>query len=78
MTAGLAIPENAKAITTDWMRRAPSLGGAVDPPVIRNVVIENIGAGSGATREILRCHRVRNRSVPKPSLTMNRALTNEK
>ena len=55
MTTKPAIPENGKAVDADWMRRALSVGGTVDLPAIRNVVVENIGAGSGALGEILRC-----------------------
>ena len=50
-----AIPENERAVDADWMRRALSFGGTADLPALRNVVVENIGAGSGALGEILRC-----------------------
>ena len=55
MTTRPAIPENEKAVDADWMQRALSFGGAADLPAMRNVVVENIGAGSGALGEILRC-----------------------
>ena len=55
MTTRPAIPEHEKAITADWMQRALSSGGAVDPPQIENVVVENIGTESGALGELLRC-----------------------
>ena len=55
MTAKPGIPDNANAITADWMRRALSLGGTVEPPAIKDVVVEDIGAGSGTLGEILRC-----------------------
>ena len=50
-----AIPENEKAVDADWMGRALSFGGASDLPAIGNVVVENIGTGSGALGEVLRC-----------------------
>ena len=55
MTTRPAIPENEKAISADWMRRALSSGGAVDPPQIEKVVVENIGTESGTLGELLRC-----------------------
>ena len=55
MTTGPAIPESEQAITADWMRRALSCGGAVDPPQIEEVVVENIGTESGTLGQLLRC-----------------------
>lgn len=55
MTAKPEIPDNARAITADWMQRALRLGGAVEPPAIQDIVVEEIGAGSGTLSEILRC-----------------------
>ena len=49
------VPENGKAITADWMRRALSFSGAVDPPQIRSLVVEDIGAESRTLSKLLRC-----------------------
>ena len=55
MTAKPAIPENAEAITADWIRRALSLGSAAGLPAITDITVETIGVGSGTLGEILRC-----------------------
>ena len=49
----LPIPEHGDALTVDWLQRALSAGG--DFPAIRDVAVEDIGAGSGAIGSILRC-----------------------
>lgn len=56
MTAKLAIPENEDAITADWMRQALSAGGTSGIAEIRDVAIDDIGAGVGLVGKILRCH----------------------
>ena len=65
MTAKPAIPENEKAITAEWLRRALSSGGAADPPPIESVVVENVGAGAGTLSEILRCTMTYSGTVAK-------------
>ena len=56
MTNALPIPENEDAITTEWMHRALTSGGASVTAEIRDVAIDDIGAGIGLVGKILRCH----------------------
>lgn len=49
----LSIPENGEALTVDWVQRA--LGAEGDFPAIREIAVEDIGAGSGTIGAILRC-----------------------
>lgn len=57
-TTGPGIPENADAITADWMRRALAAGGGADAPV-DDVVVSGVGAGVGLLAQILRCRLTR-------------------
>ncbi len=50
----LPIPESGNALTVDWMQQALRLGSGAGP-VIRDMVVKDIGTGSGALGEILRC-----------------------
>ncbi len=49
------IPEDEAALTPDWFRRALDIGGRYSVPHIRDVALENIGAGVGFVGKILRC-----------------------
>ena len=55
MTSKPAIPENADAVTAEWLRQALSTGLSENLPEVASLVVENIGAGSGTLGEILRC-----------------------
>ena len=50
----LPIPERGSALTADWMQQALRAGIGAGP-VIKDMSVEDIGAGSGALGEILRC-----------------------
>lgn len=50
------IPQSGKAIDADWLQRAFAAGEASDFPAVRDVAVEDIGAGRGLMGEILRCH----------------------
>ena len=50
------IPESGSALTAEWVRRAFNAGGMANVPAIRDMTVEDIGAGSGALSEILRCY----------------------
>ena len=54
------IPECRSALTADWMQQALAAGGARDLPAITAIEVEDIGDGTGALSEILRC-RIRYR-----------------
>ena len=56
--SGPGIPESANAITTDWLRRALVAGGGPDATV-DDVVVSDIGAGTGLLAQILRCRLTR-------------------
>ena len=49
------IPESGSALTADWIEQALAAGGATGLPAIRDMLVEDIGTGSGALGEILRC-----------------------
>ncbi len=49
----LSIPEHGNALTVDWLEQALSASGGI--PSIRDIAVEDIGAGSGALGAILRC-----------------------
>ena len=51
-----AIPEDENALTPDWFQQALAAGGAPAAPTIRDVIIDDIGAGVGLVGKILRCH----------------------
>lgn len=51
----LPIPASGNALTAAWMQQALSRGGAADLPAIQDMQVEDIGTGSGALGEILRC-----------------------
>lgn len=55
MTTTIPIPENEDAITTEWVHQALTSGGASVTAEIRNVAIDDIGAGVGLVGKILRC-----------------------
>ncbi|MXY93837.1 MAG: phosphotransferase [Caldilineaceae bacterium SB0670_bin_27] len=61
-TDSLSIPENGNSLTVDWIQRALSAGG--DLPSIRNIAVEDIGAGSGTIGAILRCGLTYHHDVP--------------
>ena len=50
-----ALPQSGEAITADWIQRALAAGGASGLPAIRDMAVDNIGAGAGLLGEILRC-----------------------
>ena len=50
------LPESESDITAAWLQQALTAGSASDLPIVREVVVENIGAGVGLLGEILRCH----------------------
>ena len=50
-----SIPERGSALTADWMQQALTSGGAAGLPAISDMQVEDIGTGSGALGEILRC-----------------------
>ena len=52
------IPTGGDAITAEWLRRALIAGGASDAAAIKEVIVEDIGAGVGLLGEILRCRLV--------------------
>ena len=49
------IPENANALTAEWMGQALGAGCASGFPAVKDVAVEDIGAGSGSLSEIVRC-----------------------
>ena len=49
------IPERGSALTAEWMQQALAAGGASSWPAIGDMLVEDIGTGSGALGEILRC-----------------------
>ena len=49
------IPENANALTAEWMRQALGAGGVSGFPTVKDIAVENIGAGSGSLSETVRC-----------------------
>ena len=51
---GPGIPENADAVTADWMRRALAAGGGPDAP-LDDIVVSDVGAGVGLLAQTLRC-----------------------
>ena len=55
MSNALPIPENESAITPIWMQQALTSGGASGTAEIRDVAIDDIGAGVGLVGKILRC-----------------------
>lgn len=56
MSDELHIPDNPRAITADWLHRALSNGTGSRIPPIREVTMEEIGAGLGMVGTLLRCH----------------------
>ena len=48
------IPEHGNALTVGWMQQALSAGGG-DFPTIKDIVVEDVGAGLGTMSQILRC-----------------------
>ena len=50
-----ALPRSGEAITTDWIQRALTAGGASGLPAIRDMSVDNIGAGAGLLGDLLRC-----------------------
>lgn len=56
MKANLAIPESNDDITVSWMQQALTAGVASAIPAVKDVVVEDIGAGVGMLGEVLRCH----------------------
>ena len=51
-----AIPPNAGELSADWLQRALAAGGKVDVPPIRDIRLEQVGAGVGHVGESVRCH----------------------
>ena len=55
MADELRIPDNPSAITADWLRSALSIGAGSRIPPVREVTLEEIGAGVGMVGRLLRC-----------------------
>ena len=49
----LSIPEDGDALTVDWLQQALIIRGGF--PAIRDIAVEDIGAGSRAIASVLRC-----------------------
>ena len=56
MTSRPALCDDPAAIDADWMQRALAAGGASDAPVIKDVVVEDLGSATNAFGRLLRCH----------------------
>ena len=50
------IPKHAGEVSAQWMQQALTAGGASDLPPVKEIVLEEIGAGVGFMGAILRCH----------------------
>ena len=50
-----AIPPNAGELSAGWLQRALAAGGKVDVPPIRDMRLEQVGAGIGHVGESVRC-----------------------
>ena len=48
--------DNADAVTADWMQQVLTVSTASDPPAIRDIEVENLGAATNAFGNLLRCH----------------------
>ena len=57
----LPIPGDGDALTVDWLQQA--LGGAF--PAIKEIAVEDIGAGAGAMARVLRCALTYHHDVPE-------------
>lgn len=55
-SSNLAIPAYKDDITVDWMQKALIAGGISDFPILKDITVENIGAGAGMMGELVRCH----------------------
>lgn len=53
--AGPPIPKRGSALTIGWMQRALDAASGAGLPAIADMLVEDIGSGSGALGEILRC-----------------------
>ena len=51
-----SIPKHAGEVSAEWMQQALTAGGASDLPPVKEIVLEEIGAGIGFMGAILRCH----------------------
>lgn len=55
MTPAPPIPENGNSIDLDWVQRALVAGGAHHPSPA-DVLVEEVGVGSGVMGQVMRCH----------------------
>ena len=73
------IPESGSALTADWIEQALAAGGATGLPAIRDMLVEDIGTGSGALGEILRCTmRYENDGVGAPGSVVVKLCSSDK
>lgn len=78
--AKLAIPERGGSLTADWMWRALVAGGARNLPAVRDIEVADIGTGTGALSEILRCeiHYVDDRNAAPKSVVVKLSSINRR